>query len=300
MIEIDKHIVEELNEPVRFVDYCIGVFPQLMTKNAVKKAIKKNELLINGVIASTGVWMNHNDEITLVDNQNRILKAFPLDIEIVYEDDDIVVVNKPSGLVVSGNMFRTLENVMVEKIKPSNKVDKNKNAKPIHRLDSATSGLIMMSKNASSHREFAKLFEKRSIHKTYHAIVVGEFNSQAGRISNDINGQHAETDFEILKVVNSLRSDKMSLLKLHPKTGRTHQLRIHCADQGNPIVGDTLYGEKGNTLLHKGLFLCATKLSFIHPITKNEVHIEKEVPHKFHSLLEREERRWKQFRDVES
>ena len=296
MIKLDQHIVPEQIEQLRFVDYCIGVFPQLMTKNAIKKAIKKEELLINGIAATTSVWMKKNDVIDLVDNQKRILKAFPLDVEIIFEDDYFVVVNKPSGLVVSGNLFRTLENAMVDMIQSSTELDKNKHAKPVHRLDAATSGLVIMSKTASAHRGLAKLFENRGIEKVYHAIVSGEFGEKEGLIDEDIQEQYAETRFEVKRVINSLRSEKLSLIKLSPKTGRTHQLRIHCAYKGNPIVGDLLYGIEGDTLLHKGLFLAATSLSFKHPITNGLIEVEIPIPHKFASLIEREERRWNKFK----
>ena len=296
MIKLDQHIVPEQIEQLRFVDYCIGVFPQLMTKNAIKKAIKKEELLINGIVATTSVWMKKNDVIDLIDNQKRSLKAFPLDVEIIFEDDYFVIVNKPSGLVVSGNLFRTLENAMVDLIWSSAEMDKNKHAKPVHRLDAATSGLVIMSKTASAHRGLAKLFENRSITKVYHAIVSGEFGEKGGVIEEEIQEQHAETHFEVKRVINSLRSGKLSLIKLSPKTGRTHQLRIHCANRGNPIVGDVLYGVEGDILLRKGLFLAATGLSFKHPITNGLIEVEIPMPHKFDALIEREERRWNKFK----
>ena len=296
MIILDQHIVSQQIVQQRFVDYCIGVFPQLMTKNAVKKAIKKEELFINGALATTGVWIKKSDIIDLIDNQKRILKPFPLSIDVIFEDDYFVVVNKPSGLVVSGNLFRTLENAMVDKVQSSIQQDKNQHAKPVHRLDAATSGLVIMSKTANAHRGLAKLFENRCIDKVYHAIVSGEFGENTGVINQEIQGQNAVTGFEVKTVINSLRSEKLSLIKLSPKTGRTHQLRIHCSDNGNPIVGDLLYSEEENTLLHKGLFLSATRLAFKHPITNELLEIEIDIPHKFKSLLEREERRWNKFK----
>ncbi len=296
MIVLDKHTVVLINEPIRLVDYTIAVFPQLMTKNAVKKALKRNELLLNGEMATSGHWMVVGDELTLVDQENRVPKTFPLAIEIVFEDDYCVIVNKPSGLTVSGNSFRTLENAMVGKFQLSTQVDAFKWTKPVHRLDNATSGLLIMSKTATFHREMAKLFENREVVKTYHAIVKGVFEHERGIISTLINEQKAETSYAVLKSVPSLRSEVVSLLSLSPKTGRTHQLRIHCADLACPIVGDVLYGEEGNTLLHKGLFLASTKLVFTHPIEKAKCEIELPIPHKFHSLLEREERRWKKFK----
>ena len=296
VIELDQHIVNENTELIRFVDYVIGVFPQLMTKNAVKKAIKRNELLLNNDIATTGHWMKLNDVIKLVDNENRVLKPFPLAIEIIFEDDYLIVVNKPSGLVVSGNQFRTLENAMVGKIIQSTQKDALKWAKPVHRLDAATSGLLIMSKTATAHRILAKQFENRKIDKTYHAIVMGVFDHAEGEILSPIKNQKSETHYSILKKVLSLRSESVSLVKLKPKTGRTHQLRIHCSETGNPIVGDVLYGEEGNILLHKGLFLAATNLIFNHPIFDELLQINMDIPHKFISLLEREERRWEKFK----
>jgi len=265
-----------------------------MTKSAVKKAIKRDELLINGVIATSCVWMKTGDVVALIDNQNRILKAFPLDVEIVFEDSFFVIVNKPSGLVVSGNLFRTLENAMVGQIETSTAQDRNRNAKPVHRLDAATSGLVIMSKTAAAHRRLAKLFEERLIQKTYHAVVSGR--CEGGVINDEIKGQISETFIEVKSVIDSLRSENLSLVRLSPKTGRTHQLRIHCSEKGNPIVGDVLYGEEGNTLLDKGLFLAATKLSFKHPMNNKAMEIEIPIPHKFYSLLEREERRWLKFK----
>lgn len=295
MIQIDKHIVFKLPTKIRLVDYVIGVFPQLMTKNAVKKALKRNELLLNDQLATSGHWMVVGDELTLVDNENRIPKPFPLEVPVVFEDDYFLVVNKPSGLVVSGNIFRTLENAMVGKVQPSKQKDAFKWAKPVHRLDSATSGLIILSKTARFHREMAKLFEQRLVKKTYHAIVTGVLEEESGIFSAPIKEQVASTEFQVLNTVPSLRSENLSLLKLHPKTGRTHQIRIHCAEKNHPIVGDVLYGEEGNTLLHKGLFLASTGLEFTHPIEKTPVQVENPIPHKFESLLEREERRWKKF-----
>ena len=296
MIIIDKHCVTQLKEKIRFVDYCIAIFPQLMTKNAVKKAIKRGELLVNDNIATTGHWVIVDDEIILIDAENRLPKPFPLDIPIVFEDNYLIIVNKPSGISVSGNLHRTLENAMVGKIQLSAEVDGQKWAKPVHRLDHATSGLVLLSKTATAHRKLAKLFENREIEKEYHAVITGKLSNESGEIVNKINKQESITQYSQLKSIPSLRSGEMTLIKLFPRTGRTHQLRIHCAENDCPIVGDTVYGEEKNTLLHKGLFLASTRLKFIHPITDKKMDVSIEVPHKFMSLLEREERRWGKFK----
>lgn len=283
-------------EPTRFVDYSIGVFAQLPSKNSIKKAVKRKELLLNGNIAYEGDWVNEGDTIILVDNDSRIPKDYDLDIEIVYEDNFIVIVNKPAGLVVSGNQFKTLVNAMVGKIKRSDAPDAWKWVKPVHRLDASTSGLVIMSKSNGAHIEFAQLFEHREIQKRYTAIVMGVPTDANGIIKDPIDGQECESYYEVKRTIPSLRSGELSLINLSPKTGRTHQLRIHCANNNFPIVGDILYGQNGNTLLHKGLFLAAIELSFIHPFTNKEINIAIDPPYKFASLLEREERRWLKFK----
>ncbi len=300
MIILNEHVVDRLETKIRFVDYCIGIFPQIMTKNAVKKAIKRKELLINGQLGTSGYWVVSGDLIQLIDAENRIPKPFPLDVPVVYEDDFLVVVNKPAGLSVSGNLHRTLENAMVGKVKLSSQADANKWAKPVHRLDLATSGLVILSKTAEAHRKLAKMFENRSIEKEYHAVIMRKLKNKHGCIKTLINNQEAITNYRQLKTVSSLRSGELTLVQLFPKTGRTHQLRIHCAENSCPIVGDTIYGEEKNTLLHKGLFLCSTRLRFTHPIKDEEINASIELPYKFISLMKREKRRWEKFNSLGS
>ena len=119
MVVIDTHIVIDLKQEIRFVDYAIGIFPQLQTKNAIKKAIKRQSLLLNGDLANQGWWIKEHDKIELVDPGHRIPKPYDFDVPIVYEDDYLLVVNKPSGLTVSGNKFETLENALVNRVKLS-------------------------------------------------------------------------------------------------------------------------------------------------------------------------------------
>ena len=291
VITIEKHIISSLELPIRLVDYVIGLFPQLATRNSVKKAIKRNEIIHNGVVANTGTFLSAGDVIELVDLEHKSPKYFDLDIEVVYQDDYFVVVNKPPGLVVNGNQFQTLENALVDRIDMSKQLDALKWAKAVHRLDAATRGLIVLAKSMRAHRGLAKLFEERKIKKTYHAVVVGTPEEKSGIISELIDDQSAETEFEVINSIKSPRNESLSLVHLFPKTGRTHQLRKHCAFIGHPIVGDVLYGVEGRTLLHKGLFLAATALEFNHPITNEEFRVTLPVPKKFEKYLAKEEAR---------
>ena len=297
MIEMGKHVVENQVIDERLVDYCIGLFPQLSSKNAVKKALKRKELMINNQIGESHIWVKKSDVILLVDNETNLPRPFPLDIEIVYEDEFLVVIDKPSGILVNGNQFRTVENALIGKTRVSRELDAFKWAKPVHRLDSATSGLLILSKTLSAHQKIAKMFENRKIEKVYHAIIMGELTKEEGIIDASLNNLPAETSYSLIKRVPSLKSGFVSLIKLMPKTGRTHQLRIHCAGMGNPILGDKIYGEKGTVLLNKGLFLAATELNFIHPIFQTEINVKIKYPPKFETQLLKENRRWDKFKN---
>lgn len=297
MIVLESHTVSQSVSNVRLVDYCIGLFPQLPTRNAVKKAMKREEVLLNEVIGTTGMWVKQNDVIQFVDPRKRLPKPFPLVIDVVHEEDDFAIVFKPAGLVVSGNLHRTLENALIDQLTPSKAADGFKWARPVHRLDGATSGLVILAKTLSAHHHFGKQFEARTIQKEYHAVVQGSPKNQM--ISLPVDGKSAESSLSVLSTVPSLQNEHLSLVKLSPKTGRTHQLRIHCAEIGHPIVGDQLYGESGNVMKHKGLFLAATSLTFEHPKSGNAMTVSAPIPIKFHALLEREERRFNRFHKKE-
>lgn len=290
MIILITHQVLELSSKTRLVDYCIGLFPQTPTRNAVKKALKRCEILHNSIVGTTGVWVNNNDTIQLVDPQSKRPKPFPLEIEIIYEDDAFAVVIKPSGLIINGNQFRTLENALMDQLMKSESADALKWGRPVHRLDSATSGLVIIAKTLKAHRRFGELFLNREIKKQYHAIVQGKPKNQI--ISVPVDSKNAESKLTVLSTVSSLRNEFLSLVLLEPKTGRTHQLRKHCEEIGCPIVGDQLYGESGNVMKHKGLFLAATSLEFKHPLTDETVSLSMLAPVKFEALMKREERRF--------
>lgn len=292
MIVVETHTVPEVTIPIRLVDYCIGIFAQTPTKNAVKKAMKRQELMYNSTLATTGAWVKENDIIQLVDPQLKLPKAFPLAIEIIHEEDAFAIVFKPAGLVINGNQFRTLENALIDQLSKSNAADALKWGRPVHRLDSATSGLVIIAKTLEAHRKFGDLFSSREIKKEYHAIVQGKPQNQI--ITTEIDGKSAESKLTVLSSVQSLRNEFLSHILLEPKTGRTHQLRIHCAEIHHPIVGDQLYGESGNVMKHKGLFLAATSLEFNHPLTNKPMKISASVPAKFEALMKREERRFRE------
>ena len=292
MIVLETHIVPELQNPIRFVDYAIHRFPGVETRNAVKKAIKKHRFLINGEEAQTGTWLKQEDRIELLEKRERP-KAYDKKIDIVYEDDYLLIANKPAGLIVSGNQFKTLENCLVDQVKKTSEADALDWALPVHRLDASTSGLVIFAKTMKARRKLGEMLETKMITKQYHAIVHGAPKSQD--ITNGIQGKTAESKLKVVRSVESLQNEHLSLVQLEPITGRTHQLRIHCQYIGHAIVGDSKYTNPNGTFRNKGLFLAATDLYFDHPITEEQIEARIPIPNKFNALLEREARRTKRY-----
>lgn len=292
---INKVEVEILNEKVRLYDYLLNKFEQLPSRKSVKKAIDKGLVKVNDVVQSTGFWLSQNDVITLHENISSKPKAYQLKLKVVFDDDYLTVINKPAGISVSGNQYRTIQNAIIDQLTISSQPDVLNWPKPVHRLDNQTSGLLVIAKTAKAIVALGDMFKENKIHKTYHAIVCGQLNG-SGVINSSIDGLASETSYETLKVVSSLKNEFVSLMKVSPKTGRTHQIRKHFKSIGHPIMGDKLYGEAKHTLTGKGLFLASTGISFIHPITNKKMTVEIDIPHKFSSLLEREQRRWDFFK----
>jgi len=289
-----SHIVNSIQNKIRFIDYTINLFDSIPTRSGVKKAIKKRRFLLNNVVANTGDWINNGDVIDLLLDDSKNPKQFILDVPIIYEDEFLAVVNKPSGIVVSGNQFNTLENAMVDMFNLSSDPTAYGWAKPVHRLDSATSGLVLFAKSSKDHALLNEMFKQKLFEKEYIAILQGALSDHV-IVKNEIDGKAAQTELTTIKRIKSLQNDFISIVRVKPVTGRTHQIRIHTSQLGYPIIGDTIYGVNGNVLKHKGLFLCANRLKFNHPRTKEVIDISIELPNKFKALIDREERRWLKF-----
>lgn len=277
-----------------------------LSRTAIQRLIEDENILVNGKKQKISYKVSENDKITInIPEAKEInLKAQDIPIEIVYEDDDIIVVNKPKGLVVHpavGNLDGTLVNAIMNICKDSlSGIGGEIRPGIVHRLDKDTSGLLIIAKNDKAHINLSEQIKNRKVKKLYIALVRGiiteneaTINMPIGRSTKDRkkmavtkNGKEAITHFKVLK-----RFNKYTLLEVKIDTGRTHQIRVHLSEIGYPVVGDMVYSNGKNDFGVEGQMLHAKSLDFTHPITGKKLHLEADLPKYFHdviSLLENE------------
>ncbi|MBM1104562.1 RluA family pseudouridine synthase [Aurantibacter crassamenti] len=273
-----------LPSPIRLQEYGVGIFISALTKSALKKALKKKFITVNNLIATSATMIIGGEQIRIsipeTININRQL-VFPL--TVLFEDDYIAAIHKPSGILVSGNSFKTITNALVQNLQPSTLADTAK-PQPVHRLDYATTGVLLIGKTSNSIRALNKMFEDKKVVKTYFAVTIGEMNA-SGKIISAIDGKKSESNYTVLDSVSSDRFGKLNLVQLEPQTGRRHQLRKHLSSINKPILGDVSYGIENLILKGKGLYLHAYSLRFNHPNTNQTIHIKAEFPKRFKKIF---------------
>ena len=280
----ETHIVPKLKNTIRFQEYAVGIFKIIPTKSGIKKAIKRKLIFINGNLASTSKYISGNEKIELFQPKDTTtFKKLELDIEVLFEDDYLAIVFKPSGILVSGNKFVTIANGLSKNLIKSTQYDAVK-PQPVHRLDYPTSGVLLVGKTRSSINTLSKIFKNKEIKKTYFAITIGKMDAK-GILNFNIDTKNATTEYEVLKSEPSKRFEYLNLVKLKPKTGRKHQLRKHLYTISNPILGDKEYYLKNSILKGKGMYLHAYSLDFRHPITEEKIIVCKELPKKFKKIF---------------
>ena len=280
----ETHIVPKLENTIRFQEYAVGIFKIIPTKSGIKKAIKRKLIFINGNLASTSKYISGNEKIELFQPEDTAtFKRLELNIEVLFEDDYLAIVYKPSGILVSGNKFVTITNGLSKNLIKSTQYDAVK-PQPVHRLDYPTSGVLLVGKTRSSINTLSKIFKNKEIKKTYFAITIGKMDAK-GILNFNIDTKNATTEYEVLKSEPSKRFEYLNLVKLKPKTGRKHQLRKHLYTISNPILGDKEYYLKNSILKGKGMYLHAYSLDFRHPITEEKIIVCKELPKKFKKIF---------------
>jgi RluA family pseudouridine synthase len=283
--------VSGLKRPVSLANYCREVFPILNSKTAVKKAIGSRRLLKNGKPANFGDTVQNGDHLQLQGFGLTKARSFDADLEIVFEDDHLIVINKPAGIAVNGNRIKTVENALAGVARISSRPDALPYPVAAHRIDVPTKGLVLLAKTKKTLAALAAAFQNNQVKKEYQAVVHGRVASR-GCIDRPLKGKKARTDFETVQVAPSRVFGHLSLVRLMPVTGRTHQLRIHMQQEGHLIVGDKEYAGRQKTIRGKGLFLCACRLQFTHPDKHKPLDIRIDPPDRFGKLLEREKERY--------
>ena len=301
-MEEKTYHIDELNKEcvgIR-IDKAIATMDKDISRAMIQKLIDEEKLLVNGKKVKSSYKVNLGDEIIVQIEEPKEINLMPEDIplDIVYEDNDILVVNKQKGLVVhpgNGNPNGTLVNAIMNHCKDSlSGIGGEIRPGIVHRIDKDTSGLLIVAKNDKSHINLSEQIKNHEVKKTYLALVRGNTKENIATIDMPIdrsnkdrtkmavskNGRNAVTHFEVIERFNGY-----TFLKVNIETGRTHQIRVHLSYIGYPIVGDSVYSNGKNPFGVEGQMLHSYKLCFKHPITGEEMNLEAPLPKYFEDVL---------------
>lgn len=269
-----------------------------LSRSLISKMIDNEYILVNGKKTKNNYKVKNNDIISIDENFKEETNIEPekMKLDIVYEDEDIIIVNKPSGMVVhpgNGNYKGTLVNGLMYYTNRLSDINGEVRPGIVHRIDKDTSGLIIIAKNNKSHEILSDYFKNKTITRTYIALVKGDLKSNSGTIDAPIgrsdkdrkkmavtskNSKEAITHFKVLK-----RYKGYTLIRCKLDTGRTHQIRVHMAYIGHPVYNDPVY--TNDKCSEFGQFLHSYSMEFIHPITKEKMYFECPLPEYFEEFL---------------
>lgn len=283
-IRIDQYLTEKLD----------------ISRSKVQRLIEEEKIIVNGSTTSSNYKIHLNDQIEVLSDLDFSMNIEKEDIpiDILYEDEDLLVVNKESGMVVhpaAGNFSHTLVNALLYKFD----LEGMNKERPgiVHRIDKDTSGVMVVAKNEKTLELLSEMIKNKEVERIYLALVdgiimhdTGDIDAPIGRDPNnrqkmmvtDVNSKDAFTHFRVLK---RYKEANKTLIECKLKTGRTHQIRVHMAYIGYPIYNDPVYGKSKKTT-DFGQFLHSKTIKFIHPITKKEINCEAPLPKEFQDYLD--------------
>jgi len=268
-----------------------------ISRTRIQKLIESGHITVNGETVKSGFRLEKGQQITVVvpAPAPSIMLAEDIPLNILYEDNDLLVVDKPAGMTVhpgAGNHDHTLANAVLAHV-PEMETDETERPGIVHRLDKNTSGLIIVAKNPTAHMKLSDQFQNRQVVKVYITLVKGYLTPESGTIEADIgrdpkhrqrmavvsNGKPSTTGYKVIEYIGDF-----SLLEIRPKTGRTHQIRVHLAAIGFPIVGDGVYGGQSELISHQ--FLHAAELEFNLPSSGERRHFISPLPEELTRVLD--------------
>ncbi len=290
------------NEAGERIDKAVAVLSDRLSRSAVQSLIKEGGVFLNGKAVQKSVAVKAGDVITaeIPDPKTLSLEPENIPLDILYEDEYLLVVNKPKGMVVhpaAGNFDGTLVNALLAHCKDLSGINGVIRPGIVHRIDKDTSGLLVVAKTDEAHIGLSEQIKEHSFTREYRTVVVGNVKSDTGTIDAPIgrnpkdrkkqavtekNSKNAVTHYEVLKRFNGF-----TYLKVRLETGRTHQIRVHMAYRGTPVAGDAVYGDPKKTYGLSGQCLHAAKLGFVHPKTNEYLEFNSPLPEYFEDFLKR-------------
>lgn len=272
-----------------------------LSRSFIQKLSEEGKIMVNGKVVKSSYKVSLNDEINVQVPEMENLETKPenIPLDILYEDSDLIVINKPKGMIVhpaSGIYTGTLVNALLYHCKDLSGINGVLRPGIVHRIDKDTTGCIIACKNDFTHVEIAKQLETKTCHREYRAIVMGNIVHDNGMIDapigrdsrdrqkmtvTDKGSREARTHFQVLE-----RFGKSTYIECALETGRTHQIRVHMKYINHPVMGDEKYGKKCPYMNTNGQVLHAYKITFVHPRTQKEMTIEAPLPDYFNELLD--------------
>lgn len=285
------------------IDKFLSVIVENASRNAIQKLIEDNKVKVNGALVNKKYKISVDDEVTMLPGELKVLDAEPenIPLDIIYEDEHLLVVNKPRGMVVHpapGNYNGTLVNALLYHCRDSlSGINGVLRPGIVHRIDKDTSGLLIVAKTDVAHIGLAQQIKEHSFTREYNAVIVGHLKENEGTINAPIgrnpkdrkkmcvtlnNSKNAVTHYKVIDDYVGY-----SHISLRLETGRTHQIRVHMAHKGHPVAGDLVYGNDKKSAYLNGQCLHAIKIGFIHPITKEYLEFTSELPDYFTEFLQK-------------